>query len=286
MKLREIQERYKINSSNLEEIKSQLKAKIKESHPDNNNDYDRDYFIKLNKDLAYVEGLIKIYGNQNTLVPMNEVLNSFAEILQVPVIKDKDSKEVLDEKLSINIQSRLLMTKKSLRVPRIGSAAVVAVITFLWMFPNQVMEHPLMQLLFDNVGQVKIEFALMTTVVWLLTLMCAILYWGYSIRRERIEKCIMERIKLESVQNDIFMNFLRSISPSKKFSKQDFMKYLAHGLSEGQKRRKVLCFDPEEEIIQNMADIILLRAKEYEIIKASKPNGLIECYEILQDELA
>ena len=63
MKLREIQERYKINSSNLEEIKSQLKAKIKESHPDNNNDYDRDYFIKLNKDLAYVEGLIKIYGN-------------------------------------------------------------------------------------------------------------------------------------------------------------------------------------------------------------------------------
>lgn len=93
----------------------------------------------------------------------------------------------------------------------------------------------------------------------------------------------MERLKLESVQNDIFMNFLNSVSPNKHFSKQDFMEYLAHGLSEGQ--RQALSFGVEEEIVQNMADIILLRAKEYEIIKDYKPHGLIKCYEIVQDEL-
>lgn len=285
MKLEEIQKRHNISSNNLEEIKLQLKTKIKEGHPDNNNEFDSDYITELNNDLSYVEGLIKNSGNQNTLVPINEVLQTFAEILQVPVKKDKDPKEVLNEKLSTNIQSRLLIAKKHLRAPRIGSTTVAAVITFLWMFPNQVMEHPLMQILFGSSDYIKEEFAIIITIIWLLTLLYAVLIWRSSIRRERLEKYIMERLKLESVQNEIFMNFLDNISPSKEFTKSDFMKYLAHGLSERQKQRKALYFSPEEEIVQNMADIILLRAKEYEIIKVSKSHGLIECYEIVQDEI-
>lgn len=285
MKLEEIQKRHNISSNNLEEIKLQLKTKIKEGHPDNNNEFDSDYITELNNDLSYVEGLIKNSGNQNTLVPINEVLQTFAEILQVPVKKDKDPKEVLNEKLSTNIQSRLLIAKKHLRAPRIGSTTVADVITFLWMFPNQVMEHPLMQILFGSSDYIKEEFAIIIIIIWLLTLLYAVLIWRSSIRRERLEKYIMERLKLESVQNEIFMNFLDNISPSKEFTKSDFMKYLAHGLSERQKQRKALYFSPEEEIVQNMADIILLRAKEYEIIKVSKSHGLIECYEIVQDEI-
>ena len=94
----------------------------------------------------------------------------------------------------------------------------------------------------------------------------------------------MERLKLESVQNEIFMDFLNSISSNKQFSKLDFMEYLACGLSEGKKYRTTLRFKPEEEIVQNMADIILLRAKEYGVIKAIKSHSLIDCFEIIQDE--
>lgn len=232
-----------------------------------------------------MENLIRNSENQNTLVPMSEVLQTLAEIIQVPAKKDKDYKEVLNEKLYENIQSRLLITKKHLRTPRIGSATMLAVITFLWMFPNQVLEHPLIQMLFGDADKYdKALFAMTIIFVWLCALVIVILIWVDSVCRERIEKGIMERLKLESIQNEIFMNFLNSISSNKQFSKLDFMEYLACGLNEGKKHRKTLHFKPEEEIVQNMADIILLRAKEYGVIKAIKSHSLIDCFEIIQDE--
>ena len=286
MRLDDIRDRYGIiNTDDLEQIKTELKKRLKESHPDNNSNFDSDYFNELKNDLAYVENLIKNSENQNTLVPMSEALQTLAEIIQLPAKKDKDHKDVLNEKLSDNIQSRLIITKKHLRTPRIGSVTTLAVITFLWMFPNQVLEHPLMQVLFGDADRYdRAEFAMIIIFVWLLALVFVILIWVDSVYRERLEKGILERLKLESVQNEIFMNFLNSISPDKQFSKQDFMAYLAQGLSEGQKQRKALHFEPEEEIVQNMADIILLRAKEYEVIKVIKSHSLIDCYEIIHDE--
>lgn len=282
MRLEEIQKRYNISSNDLKEVKAQLKTKLKENHPDNNNNFDSDYFSELNNDLAYVEELIRNSENQNTLVPMSEVLQTLAEIIQVPAKKDK---EVLNEKLSETIQSRLLITRKRLRIPRIGSATMLAVITFLWMFPNQVLEHPFVQALFGDADTYdKARFAMIIIFVWLCALVIVILIWVDSVCRERIEKGIMERLKLESVQNKIFMDFLNSVSSNKQFSKLDFMEYLACGLSEGKKHRKTLHFKPEEEIVQNMADIILLRAKEYGVIKAIKSHSLIDCFEIILDE--
>lgn len=165
-----------------------------------------------------------------------------------------------------------------------------------------------MQMLLGSSDYVKKEFVMAITAIWLFALWYTVMIWGKSIHIERVEKNVMEKLKLESVQNEIFMNFLSSISPSKKFSKLDFMKYLARGLNEEQKnspkefaklnfvdnlvyylvrwpgKRIMLHFEPEDEIVQNMADIILLRAKEHEIIKTFKSYGLIECYEIIQDE--
>lgn len=302
MRLEEIRKRYNITSNDLKEIKVQLKTKIKENHPDNNNHFDSDYFSELNNDLEYVENLISDSKNQNTLVPMSEVIHTLAEILQTPVKKDEDLKEVLNEKLSENIQNRLLISKKRLRIPRITSTTMAAVITFLWMFPNKAMEHPLIQILFGDTGYAGIIFAMVITIVWLSALICAIIIWVSSIRREKMEKEIMDRVKLESVQNKFFMRFLDYISPDKKFSKLDFMEYLSYEMSreyfyelsrgysanwsrkQRKKQRKTLHFNSEEELVQNMTDIILLRAKEYEIITVSKPQGLIECYEIIQDE--
>ncbi|RKJ87136.1 hypothetical protein D7Y41_19140 [Anaerotruncus sp. 1XD22-93] len=50
------------------------------------------------------------------------------------------------------------------------------------------------------------------------------------------------------------------------------------------KVRFIRRFHLREGVIQNMADIILLRAKEYEVIKKVKSHSLVECYEIVQDE--
>lgn len=284
MRLEEIRKRYNISSDNLDEIKSQLKIKIRESHPDNNDIFDSDYFSDLNNDLSYVEDLIKNSESQNTLVPMTEVMQMFAKVLQMPAKKNEDPKEVLSVKLSENIQSRLLKDKRRLWTPRISSATMMALITFLWLFPDKVMAHPLIQIVFGDSRYATVEFALCITAIWLIALMFVTVIWSYSIRRERMEKDIMGRIKLESVQNEIFMNFLSSISSANEFSKLDFMEYLAYGLSKEQKRKIILRFKADEEIIQNMADIILLRAKEYGVIKTIKSHSLIDSYEIVKGE--
>lgn len=283
-RLEEIKAKYNISAGDLEEFGSALKGKLKESHPDNNKEYNSDYFTELNNDLTYVESLIKNSENQNTLVPMNEVLQTLAEIFQAPVKADKDPKEVLNEKLSANIQSLFLITKKHLRTFRIGSTTVTAIITFLWMFPNQIIEHPLIQMFFGDSKYEITRFAMIITVIWLCVLLYTIIIWCSSIRRERIVKAIMERLKLESVQNEIFMNFLDSLYQDRQFSKREFMKYLAWGLSEKKNQRKTLNFNFEEEMVQNMADIILLRAIDYGVIRKIKSHSLIDCYEIIQDE--
>lgn len=279
MSIEEIRKKYNISSSDLEEIKAQLKIKIKENHPDNNNNFDSDYFSQLSSDLAYVENLIENPGYQNTLVPVNEVLQTLVEVLQVPAKRDKNPKEVLNEELSENIQNRLLRTKKHLMVPRIGSTTIAVIITFLWMFPDKVMKHPLIQAVFGNTEYATMKFAMNITIVWLFTLLIVGLIWLKCIYRERREKNLMENIKLESVQNEIFMDFLSCISPQNQFSKLDFMNNINSKICKG----KIYQFRLEEKIIQNVADIILLRAKEYGVIKTIKSHSLIDCYEIIQD---
>ncbi len=135
-----------------------------------------------------MENLIRDSEGQNTLVPMTEVMQMFAQVLQMPVKKDEDPKEVLNVKLSENIQSRLLKNKRRLWTPRISSATMMALITFLWLFPDKVMAHPLIQIVFGDSRYATVEFALCITAIWLIALIFVIMIWSYSIRRERIEK--------------------------------------------------------------------------------------------------
>lgn len=129
------------------------------------------------------------------------------------------------------------------------------------------------------------DYIMVITLIWIYMLGVTSFLWLISVRYERIEKEIIDRVKLDSVQNNIFMKFLDNVSPKMQFTKQEFMEYLSNGLNVvGKKKVRasfIKHFRLQEEVIQNMAEIILLRAKEYEIIKVIKPNGLIECYEVI-----
>lgn len=280
MRIDDICERYGIESHSLEEIRTELKRMLKDNHPDNNSDYDVDYFTKLKSDLKYVESLLN--SSETTLVPMNEVIKTLAEILQVPSKKEDNQKEKLEIELSTSVDNQISTVTKRWRIPRYSSTGILAVITFLWMFPNQVLEHPLMKMVFryNNTE----DYIMVITLIWLYMLGFTSFLWLRSVRYERIEKEIIDRVKLDSVQNSIFMKFLNNITPKTQFTKQEFMEYLSDGLNVVDKKNVrssfIKHFRLQEEVIQNMAEIILLRAKEYEIIKTIKPNGLIECYEV------
>ncbi len=283
MKLEEIKKRYNITEDSLEEIKTELKKKLKESHPDNNSSSDIDYFIELKEDLDYVESLVKKPESDEALVPVNEVTQIIKEILQVQHSKDIAQKEKLEIELSENVEHQISAIKRWGRIPKYSSASILAVITFLWMFPNQILAHPLMQMFFKYR---EIEFTMWITGLWLLVLTVTCFLWLVTIQKERIEKEIVERVKLESFQERIFTSFLEEVYPEGRFTKLKFMEYLAHSINIASdvKVRFIRRFHLREGVIQNMADIILLRAKEYEVIKKVKSHSLVECYEIVQDE--
>lgn len=284
MKIDDIRERYNISTDDPEEIKVELKRMVKENHPDNNSNYSVDYFIKLKNDLDYVEELLN--ESETTLVPMNEVIKTLAEILQVPAKKDDNEKEKLEIDLSTSVDNQILAIKKRGRIPRYSSASILAVLTFLWMFPNQVLEHPFMKMIFHYSD--TNEYIMVITIMWLYMLLFASSLWFRSIRTEKREKATIDKVKLDSVQNSIFMNFLNDILPKKQFTKQEFMEYLSDGINIVDKKNVsssfITQFQLQEEVIQNMAEIILLRAKEYKIIKVIKPHGLIECYEVILEK--
>lgn len=307
MRLEEIQKRYNISVNEPEEIKAELKKRLKECHPDNNANFDSDYFMQLKGDLDYIEELLKKSNSNERLKLVNEVAQLISEVVQLSDKREaaQSQKEKLEKELSISVDNQIMMIKKRRRVTKYSSASILAIITFLWLFPRQAVEHPLMQVLFGDI--MTKEFTICITGVWLLTLGITSSWWLIIIREERKEKEMVSRMKLESAQNEIFMNFLDNFFPEKQFTKLEFMDYLSDGVNivtqikrrtflfRGFRRffyRIIRCFFHrdfghfflQEEVVQNMADIILLRAKEYGIIKTVKSRSLIECYEIISDE--
>lgn len=290
MKLDEIQKRYNISANELEEIKTELRKRLKECHPDNNVDFDRDYFWQLKEDLDNIEKLLK-EPNSNALIPVNDVAQVISEVVRISEKRgdEQNKKEKFEKELSVSVDNQILMIKKRRRVFKYSPATILAIITFLWLFPQQVVNHPIVQHVFGKI--IVNEYIMCISVLWLLALGITSLWWLKVVKEERIEKEIANKVKLESVQNKIFMNFLKTISPEKRFTKLQFMKYLSYGrnlvLPMGMREllgRRGRRFRLQEEVVQNMADIILLRAKEYGMIKTLKSRSLIERYEVISDE--
>lgn len=207
--------------------------------------------------------------------------------MQVSAKKEDNQKEKLEIELSTSVYNQISTVTRRWRIPRYSSTSILAIITFLWMFPNQVLEHSLMKMIFRYKN--ADDYIMVITWIWIYMLGVTSFLWLTSVRYEKIEKEIIDRVKLDSVQNNIFMKFLDNVSPKTQFTKQEFMEYLSNGLNVVDKKKVrasfIKHFRLQEEVIQNMAEIILLRAKEYEIIKIIKPNGLIECYEVIIDEM-
>jgi len=221
-----------------------------------------------------VERLIGKDTIQETLVPISEVVSALKDMMQVMPKKEIDEKELLNMRLSESIHSQISMVKKRQWTYRISSAVVLVIITFLWTFPNQVMDHPLIQMIFNNVWHLTERYVIIITFIWLFVLLFTIVYWLITIRIERTEKAIVDRLKLESVQNKIFMDFVYKISPETQFSKEDFIKYLFHEFMMQRTRRlRILRFHLQGDVVQSMADIRIV-----------KSHSLIESYEIVHDE--
>ena len=286
MNISEIKNRYGIETDDLEEIRAVLRKLLKDTHPDSNNgNFDIDYFEKLKQDLYFIEIEIK---NKNTSTSIDNVVNAL--IKTIHDYPSANKQEELQEKLEKNINNQMYIYKQKFRIRRYSLAAITAVLTFLWMLPEQVASHPILSFFIRHpTSDGYTTVVSMLTFVWLTS--CAILawYWIKTARNERLEKIVLERIKLASIQNDVFMSFIENRDGKKEFSKKEFMdfirKYIYQEIISEKKFfkpqiTKALYID--EIVVQNVADIIIDRALSHGLIQKWDAFSLLDYYKIIK----
>lgn len=290
MSIDEIKQKYNLETNSLEEIKVELLKRIKQNHPDESNYRAVDSNIEITdliKEYNYIQNLIDPDRKQEVSIPMNEVVKAFTGIMQMPTKKDKE--EVLSEKLNTSINDQVNETRRKMSFRRYSSASITAIITFLWLFPNQVLEHPVVKMLVEDYQQ----GIYMILWAWLCALAFTCMLWVSAKHIENVENNLIKHIELEGVQNTVFMNFVDYIAPECFFVKTRFVDYLKTYIYRRMWRPRIRYRfhlnigykkNIQEEVIQNMADIILLRAQEHEVIRKVKSNSLIDSFEIIMDK--
>lgn len=288
MNISEIKKRYGIDTDDLDEIRGKLRKLIKENHPDSNDGiYDIDYFEQLKQDLNEVEREIK---SINTSISIDSFFNTLIKNAQN--YPQRNKQEELQEMLEKNIDAQIMSYKQKIRAPRYSLAAITAAITFLWMIPEQVASHPIVGLFVESETWVgREQVAVFLTVIWLTSCLILACYWITTARKERLEKILLERIKLSSIQNDIFMSFIEHMGEKQEFSKNEFMEYIkkyvylemmSREISRSEQRRMMRNAEIDEMVVQNLADIIIDRALSHGLIQKWDAYSLLDYYKIVK----
>lgn len=276
-----IRKEYEIDSLDLDEIKVELKRQLAKEHPDNNaGKCDIENFEKIKDDFEYVESLLKNNNTNFSMIPMDEVLRAVLDLTKNTQLS-KSKKDELQDKLEASIDTQMNNFRKRFKRQRYSLSTVTAILTFLWMIPREIASHPVIQIVINEYNYNI--FVLFLTVLWVFACTLTGVYWLKTAREERMEKNLLERIKLENFQNEIFMGYMNRFKRGDTFSKTDFMDHLGYIFDSPidrynlylMKNRKAYV---REEVIQGMADIILNRAIEHGVIRKTDSLSLVDCY--------
>lgn len=297
MNIEKIKKEYNIDSDDLNEIRSILLDILKASHPDSSKDkFNKEYYFKVQKDLDYVKGLIKSKQDQESLVPISEIkdlINFIKNSNDETPTKEKTLKENIDKSINEHFE---IINKKRRRI-KFSSASFTVIIAFLWLFPERVVQHPIMQLYFGQFewDETKVYITIVS-IVWLFSIFFTCAIWAKCMKNEYLEKRAINLIKNERAQNSLFMEFVSNLN-DQKFSKQQFYDFITddkvspHYISLNDMRKhkndhKIFNFNNlfDEEVYSNIIDIIILRAESKDIISKINNHSFIDEYELLMSE--
>lgn len=287
MTIEDIKKEFGTKSNDISEIRKELRDIVKEIHPDKNEgkfktEADESKYHKISKAIEFLD-------QDFTLVPKVEI-SALATLLrdQFPSRKDENQIKILEDRGERFIKS----IKDSSTVPKVSSAVVTTILSFLWLFPSTIAEHPILSkyLTTDNLA---------FTFIWFYSIVFSGIYWLTAKTREDKIDSAIKRLNLESVQNRLFESFIELEIYSKKdikifrFTKENFIEYLTDidmmtlEYHPGRLRSSladILWFIPTRrrnvnlELSQVLADIIIDRALGRELIKIEKGKRLSDTY--------
>ncbi|MCU0470302.1 MAG: hypothetical protein MUF58_17050 [Arcicella sp.] len=213
MEINDIKKMLNVTSNDTEELKKAIKNKLASIHPDKNggngfaSENDKILFNRLTESLDSIDS-----KENNQLALIQKQNDSIIKIVEtfVNTNSSKIDSENLDRKIADSIQ----VYKDSNLFSKITSSVISGILTIIWMFPKTFSEHPFLKSIF-NFGKLNIVDSGVAeaffSVIWLSILIFTFRIWYVLIRKEYSDKFFKQTLTLDTVQNEIFSNFIRKI---------------------------------------------------------------------------
>ncbi len=128
----------KSNPKDIDKLKAELKARIKELHPDNSggnfkSEDDAKNLYRLIEALDYCD------VKRNTLIPLDSVTELIKQLSENLASANKEPIEARINRISLESQAHI---GQRFRVPKISLGAISAILTYIFFSPEQLMNHP------------------------------------------------------------------------------------------------------------------------------------------------
>jgi hypothetical protein len=280
--LDEISQAFGFGSVTPDDLRDRLKRRRSELHPDHTGGQfatreQEDEFHRVEQALRSAEGIVSV---GNSLVPVEAITEIVRAIKEAGVPAARESREqLLDSRLGGHIDRNLGAFRSPLGAPAAALGAVTAALMGLWLFPGVVSEHPVLSRYIDPsspfFGAVWFYLLVNAAVVWLMS-------WRQKDRFEHLQRAL----RTDAYQNDLFEQFVREMTPTTEFTKNDFVTFIRE--RHGDRYRPALVqmlrdASIDAETSQTVAELVLLRLEQRGVISQLPGKTLSPKYRLETD---
>ena len=271
--INEIVKHFKINKKDNSEIRNELKKLQKKYHPDKRKGKHTDIVYEINNALEFID------RNKNLSLTVKK--NS-SDVITMEFVKSlqKQNSEQLNER---RIEKSSKQIKSYYQGPKITLGIITAILVWFFLFPEKILSHPIFSRLFLS-NDKKILSIL--SIIYVICTLYLVFFWVLLFVNEHKAKVILEQMMLDSKQN-VIMNMFKEYKDFDEFSKEELTDYIF--LYYFPARRSLrsnsyisgflfLGTHLDRTIIENIADIMINKAIEKEIISVIDKKSIIVSY--------
>jgi len=238
--LYDITKYFKIDSASHADVLEQLKRERNKIHPDKNGgDFhspdNEKKFHDLNEAIEWIES-----NSNNQQITINQVTDIIKAITAVE--RHSNIKNEIENKQALlvkSLQTTKALVLKKIQFPKIATTVIASIISFIWLFPQQIAEHPVI----GNLVNTKNKYFV---IYWIIALGTAIYLWLYAYVKDFKQQSLSRMIESDTYQSNIFKTFLANLATTNNdklhekgyliFSKEKFINFIFSTLKEKRKK--------------------------------------------------
>lgn len=282
MNLNDIKEKYG-EKTNLEDVRKQIKREMRECHPDKfNNDgkFPDKNMAKKYYELSEMLDILNGDEKNNALQVIeirNEIIKQQLEIIKMQSINEE---VILKDKLASSVEKRMSYVKGIGKAPKISLGVVNAVMGALFLFPEQVSNHPIL-------GVYISKYFKIFSLLWLYLIIITVAYFVYLAINQQKSIEIINQCQSEQFQERVFISFMKRNGLNYEFDKFDLEDCIVDHLPINYRRNKQniglrgILFNIDlidSDILNDTSSILIQKAINKGIIEEVKTKTLTDTY--------